>query len=165
MREEMKYCMHCGTRLETRFLEGEGRVPWCPSCEEFCFPVFNTAVSMIVRNSEGKIILLKQYGRDRYIMVAGYVNRGEDAEDAVKREIREELDMTVESMHFNRSHYFEPSNTLMLNFSVTVKETFPHPNREVDQWSLFTDEEAKQNIADGSLAEKFLLWALDGRDF
>lgn len=161
----MIYCMQCGTKLETRYLEGEGIVPYCPSCQDYRFPVFSTAVSMIVRNSDGKIILIRQYGRPRFILIAGYVNRGENAEDAVRREVAEELGMTVTSVHFNRSSYFKPSNTLMLNFSVTVKEQRPHPNREVDSYEIFTDEEAKENIAEGSLAQKFLLWALDGKDF
>ena len=89
---EMKYCMHCGHKLDEKYLMGEGMVPYCPECQEFRFPVYNTAVSMIVMNKElDKVLLIKQYGRDSYILVAGYVNKGEDAEDAVKREIGEEL--------------------------------------------------------------------------
>ena len=85
---EMKYCMHCGCRLDEKYLMGEGMVPYCPECREFRFPVYNTAVSMIVMNKElDKVLLIKQYGRDSYILVAGYINKGEDAEDAVKREI------------------------------------------------------------------------------
>lgn len=162
---KMIYCMQCGTKLGTRYLEGEGIVPYCPKCQDYRFPVFSTAVSMIVRNCDGNIILIRQYGRPRFILIAGYVNRGEDAEDAVRREVSEELGMTVTSMVFNRSRFYKPSNTLMLNFSVTVKEKLPHPNREVDSYEIFTDEEAKENIAEGSLAQKFLLWALDGSDF
>ncbi len=160
----MIYCMQCGTKLETKYLEGEGIVPYCPKCQDFRFPVFSTAVSMIVRNCDGNIILIRQYGRPRFILVAGYVNRGEDAEDAVRREVMEELGMTVTDVHFNRSSFYKPSNTLMLNFSVRVAEKLPHPNREVDSYEIFTDEEAKENIAEGSLAQKFLLWALGGAD-
>ena len=104
---EMRYCMHCGHKLDEKYLMGEGMVPYCPECREFRFPIYNTAVSMIVMNKElDKILLIKQYGRDSYILVAGYVNKGEDAEDAVIREIREEMDLKVLECHFNRSHYF-----------------------------------------------------------
>ena len=83
---EMRYCMHCGHKLDEKYLMGEGMVPYCPSCAEFRFPVYNTAVSMIVMNKElDKVLLIKQYGRDSYILVAGYVNKGEDAEDAAAR--------------------------------------------------------------------------------
>ena len=67
-------------------------------------------------------------GRDSYILVAGYVNKGEDAEDAVIREIREEMDLKVLECHFNRSHYFAPSNTLMLNFTAIVEEGEAQPH-------------------------------------
>ena len=125
--------------------------------------MFNTAVSMIVMNqARDKILLIKQYGRDRYILVAGYVNKGEDAEDAVCREIKEELGLQVTGYRFNRSHYFKPSNTLMLNFTVIVEGEETHPNREIDSYSWFPVSEAKEQIYKGSLAEKFLLGYLDG---
>ena len=160
---EMNYCMQCGTKLIIRHHETEGEVPYCESCGEFRYPVFNTAVSMIVMDeARERIILIQQYGKPSYVLVAGYVDKGEDAETAAVREVKEELGMTVSSIHFNRSHYYSRSNTLMLNFTVTVKESEAHPNREVDAWRWFTIEEARQNIRPNSLAEIFLNGYLDG---
>ena len=90
------------------------------------------------------------------------MDKGEDAETAAAREVKEELGMTVSSVAFNRSHYYERSNTLMLNFTVTVKESEAHPNREVDAWRWFTIEESRRNIRPDSLAEIFLNGYLDG---
>jgi NAD+ diphosphatase len=138
---EMRYCMHCGHKLDEKYLMGEGMVPYCPNCEEFRFPVYNTAVSMIVMNKElDRVLLIKQYGRDSYILVAGYVNKGEDAEDAVSREIKEEMGLKVLECHFNRSHYFAPSNTLMLNFTAIVEEQDADPNTEIDAYKWFSIE-------------------------
>ena len=62
---EMNYCMHCGHKLEDKYLKDEGMIPYCPACREFRFPVFNTAVSMIVTNRErDRILLIKQHGKD-----------------------------------------------------------------------------------------------------
>ena len=116
----MNYCMECGTKLELRHLENEGEIPFCSQCNQFRFPIFNTAVSMIcidVKNQ--KILLIKQYGRPDYILVAGYISRGEDAEAAVKREVFEETGMTVDRLQFNKTSFFEPSNTLMVNFAIS----------------------------------------------
>ncbi|MCR5790136.1 MAG: NUDIX domain-containing protein [Lachnospiraceae bacterium] len=162
--KEMQYCLFCGTKLQIRELEGEGMIPFCEKCGEYRFPVFNTAVSMIVTNTDrDKILLIKQYGRDRYILVAGYVNKGEDAEDAVCREIREEMGLRVVEYSFNRSHYFKPSSTLMLNFTAVVEDSEPHPNREIDSYQWFSLKEARDSICKGSLAESFLLGYLDGQ--
>lgn len=161
---EMNYCMQCGARLRLKYHETEGRdIPWCDSCEAFRYPVFNTAVSMIVQSRDrDRVILIQQYGRPFYVLVAGYVNRGEDAEQAVVREVREELGLTVETLQFNRSHYFAPSNTLMLNFTVTVAEDDPHPNWEIDSWRWFTEAEARASIKPNSLAAAFLNGYFDG---
>ena len=160
---EMNYCMQCGTRLVMRHHETEGEVPYCESGGDFRYPVFNTAVSMIVMDeARERIILIQQYGRPSYVLVAGYVDKGEDAEVAAAREVKEELGMTVSSVHYNRSHYFAPSNTLMLNYTVTVKEGEAHPNWEIDSWRWFTIEESRQNIRKHSLAEIFLNGYLDG---
>ena len=160
---EMNYCMQCGTKLVIRHHETEGEVPYCESCGEFRYPVFNTAVSMIVMDeARERIILIQQYGKPSYVLVAGYVDKGEDAETAAAREFKEELGMTVSSIRFNRSHYYARSNTLMLNFTVTVKESEAHPNWEVDSWRWFTIAESRQNIRTHSLAEIFLNGYLDG---
>ena len=160
---DMNYCMQCGTRLVMRHHEAEGEVPYCETCEEYRYPVFNTAVSMIVMNeAKDRIILIKQYGKPTYVLVAGYVDKGEDAETAVAREVMEELGMTVSSVRYNRSHYYERTNTLMLNYTVTVEESDAHPNWEVDSWSWFTVEDARKNIRTHSLAQIFLNGFLDG---
>lgn len=160
---EMNYCMRCGCKLDEKYLMGEGMVPYCPDCGEFRFPVFNTAVSVIVMNKAlDKVLLIKQYGRDSYILAAGNVNKGEDAEEAVRREIREEMDLQMLECHFNKSHYFAPSNTLMLNFTAIVEEEGQHPNAEIDSCKWFSVEEARANIRDRSLAQAFLNGFFDG---
>ncbi len=121
------------------------------------------ADTMVVRDEKtGRILLIQQYGRPSYVLVAGYVNRGEQAEQAVVREIKEETGMTVARLRFNRTKFFAPSNTLMVNFTAYVSDaTALHANEEIDRWSWFTPEQARENIRPGSLAEEFLNAYLD----
>ena len=141
----MEYCMQCGTKLTERFLKNEGMVPFCEQCNAYRFPVFSVAVSMeVLHPDKDKVLLIKQYGKDRYILVAGYINKGESAEHTVVREVREEIGLSVREVHFEKSEYFPPSNTLMLNFSC------------VDYCRWFSFEEAVGAIARDSLAERFL---------
>ena len=117
-----KHCVECGTALIEKELEEEGIVPYCPKCQQYRFPMYNVAVSMIVVDEEtGKILLIQQYGKPSYILVAGYVNRGEAEEHAVVREVREETGLEVEHFRFSRTRFFEPSNTLMCNFTAFVR--------------------------------------------
>ena len=153
-----KYCQECGTALIEKELENEGMVPFCPKCNQYRFPLYNVAVSMIVISRRtDKILLIKQYGRPFFILVAGYVNRTESLEHAAAREIKEETGMTVSSLRFNRTKFFEPSNTLMCNFTAFVDdESEMNTNEEIDSYQWFTKDEAKENIKENSLAEYFL---------
>ena len=51
------------------------------------------------------------------------------------REIREEIGMAPVRIRFNRMHSFEPSNTLMCNFTAFVKDDkLLHINDEIDSF-------------------------------
>ena len=157
--QKMKCCYECGTPLVEKYLEKEGMVPYCPKCHQFRFPIFNTAVSMeVLSPDKTRILLIQQYGKKRNILVAGYVNRGESAEQAVAREVKEEIGLTVHDITFNESQFFEPSNTLMLNFScVADSEDLSGVTDEVDHAEWYERSETPQAIAQNSLAQQFLL--------
>ena len=134
----VKYCHECGSKLTEKELENEGIIPFCPKCNQYRFPMYNVAVSMIVINKEtNKILLVKQYGKPFYILVAGYVNRTEQLEHAVSREIKEETGMNVSSIKFNRTSFYEPSNVLMCNFTAFVENDSDFcPNEEIDDYQM-----------------------------
>ena len=158
----MSYCKECGSLLEIKYLEEEGMIPYCPKCKEFRFPQFNVACSMIALSPDQKeVVLIQQYGKKNYVLIAGYVNQKEDAEDCVVREIKEELGADVTSYHFNRSHYFPKTNTLMLNFTVVLKSKELNCNHEVDRFDWFDLKEAREKIKKNSLAKAFLDGYLD----
>ena len=159
---EMKYCMECGGKLEPRPHHEGGLVPWCAACRAFRHPVYSTAVIMIVMDAaRERVILIQQYGRGKNILVAGYVDQGESAEDACRREVKEELGLTAAEIRYNRSEYLPRTNTLMLNFTVLVEEGDVTPNEEIDAWSWFSRSEARAAILPGSLAARFLHEYLD----
>ena len=157
------FCRECGSPLTEKELAGEGIIPFCPQCGEFRFPMYNVAVSMIVVNRQtDEILLIRQYGKPSYILVAGYVNRTESLEQAAARELKEETGMTAERIRFNRTRFFERSNTLMCNFTVFVRDSVEwNPNEEIDSAAWFSREEARNNIRPNSLAAYFLNAYLD----
>lgn len=155
----MKYCYTCGHKLILKELEHEGVVPYCECCKEYKFPIFNTAISMVPLNpDEDKILLIQQYQRISNILVAGYVNKGESAEEALKREMKEEIGRNVLRHKFLKSEYFPKSNTLIWNFAVVIdSESLQNISTwEVDRAAWFSFDEAKVVVKPNSLAQRFL---------
>jgi NAD+ diphosphatase len=159
----VKYCTECGAELVDKYLENEGVVPFCKNCNQFRFPMYNVAVSIICIDAvKNKILLIKQYGKDDFILIAGYVNKGENAENAVARELMEETGLKAEKITYNRSSYFEPSNTLMLNFSCVISsDSVLNTNDEIDFCQWFDFDSARKNIKPNCLAQEFLDSYLD----
>lgn len=155
----MKYCFRCGDELKEKLHKVDGMVPFCDSCNEFRYPMFNVAVSVNIFNlKRDKVLLIQPFGRKRNILVAGYVNKGESGEEALRREMMEEVSLKAKGIDYNRSEYFKESNTLIFNYGCYVEnENFKVDGVEVGAGNWFTIDEARKNIVSGSLAERFML--------
>ena len=127
----MKYCSECGTKLIEKECGIDGLVPYCPTCKQFRFPMFNSAISTIIFNPT-------------------------NAKETLIREIKEEVNLNVVDYTYNDNEYYQPSNTLMHNYAVVVdSEDFKLTN-EVDEAHWYSIEEARKQIKQGSLAHSFL---------
>ena len=90
----------------------DGMIPYCDACQTFRFPMFNSAISAIIFNPDKtKILLIQQYGKKDNILVAGYISKGENAKQALLREIEEEVNLKISSYIYNDNEYFEKTNT------------------------------------------------------
>lgn len=157
----MKYCLECGSKLILKECINcgisEGNIPYCEKCQTFRFPVFNIAVSMVIYNNDfSKILLIKQYGKNANILVAGYVSKGENLAETLKRELKEEVNLTPVSFKYNDSQYYEKSNTLICNFIVQAENEHYTLNSEVDCAEWFDIETAQKEVLQNSLASYFL---------
>lgn len=156
----MKHCSVCGSALEMRFLQDEGKeIPYCPQCSEYRFEMFNVAVCVaIFTPKHDKVMMMRQYGRDKYNFLGGYVNKGENAEEALVREMNEEMGMKPLSYTPMFSMYYVPSNTLMLAFYAEVAEEDLSGRKtdEVDDAKWFTYAEAQEVVIKGAVAERLL---------
>lgn len=165
--DEMNFCNVCGTQLYPKLCGDEGMVQFCSRCNEFRFPMYSSAVSNVIFNRDNdKLLLIQQYGRKSNILVAGYINKGETPQQALQREIVEEVGLKAVSWDYNDSIYFEKSNTLIHNFVVVVdSEKFNIKKDEVDLAQWFTIEQAVKNVKPNSLAKTFLMRALHHRGY
>ena len=152
------YCRECGQKLTLRFCENEGLIPYCDKCESYMFPQFAVAVSMVVTNrAQDKILLAKHVEDEDFILFAGYIKKGENAEKTVPREIKEELGLDVVKAKYTSSRYHAKKEVLMLNFIVIVEEKPLRLQREeIAEARWCTPEEALGLIRKGTTAEFFL---------
>lgn len=153
----MSYCEKCGHELIMKQNGIDGMVPYCPSCHEFRFPMFNSAVSALILNPDrDKILLIQQYGRKDNILVAGYVTKGENAKTALYREVKEEVGLNIKQYEFNDNEYYKRTNTYINNYVVVAESELFKCNDEVDYAAWYDLEEALSIIKQGSLAQELL---------
>lgn len=152
------YCRECGQKLTLRFCENEGLIPYCATCQSYMFPRFSVAVSMVVTNrAQDKILLAKHVEDDDFILFAGYIKKGENAEKTVPREIKEELGLNVVKAKYMSSRYHAEKDVLMLNFIVIVEEgPIKLATEEIAEARWCAPEEAMRLIRKGTTAEFFL---------
>lgn len=161
----LNYCPVCGTKLHPKEQPHEAPALYCGHCGEYRFPLFSAAVAVTVLDeARENVILIRQYGDPDPVLVAGYIDKGETAEDAVIREVQEELGMTAQAVSFLHSHYYAPSETLMFHYAATVKGKTAAPNWEVDDWEWVPVEHACGLVKPGSLTETLLLDYEEYRD-
>lgn len=119
MREEpYRYCPQCGTILELRERGGNKR-PSCPDAD--CgFVQWNNPIPVVaaIVQSNDEVILVRSHGWPEhwYGLVAGFVEPNETIEQAVTREVVEEIGLTPESSQFLGSYSFDLRNQILFVF-------------------------------------------------
>jgi NAD+ diphosphatase len=108
-----RFCGRCGS--PTTYKEDE-RAVVCPDCGLIEYP--KIAPVVIVSIVDGDRILLTKYaaGFARYALVAGFVEIGETLEDAVRREVMEEVGLKVKNIRYYKSQPWALSGSLLSGF-------------------------------------------------
>jgi len=107
--------MACGGRLEPSQFDN-GKI--CPSCGAIFYPPVTPAIIVAVER-EGKILLARNanFPPDRYSVIAGFVEPGESFEDAVRREVKEEVSVEVKNIRYFGSQPWPFPHTIMVGFT------------------------------------------------
>ena len=113
-----RFCGRCGTPVQPGEKE---RSLVCPKCGLVEYPSIPPSVLVAVR--DGERLLLTRYNRPgtpRYVLVAGYVEAGETAEQAAAREVLEETGVRIKNLRYIGSQPWGLSGTLSLAFSAEL---------------------------------------------
>jgi NAD+ diphosphatase len=108
------FCGRCGS--QTELAAGE-RARACPNCGATYFPRINPAVIMLVER-EGRMLLArnKLFRGPFYSCLAGFVEPGESLEEAVAREVLEEVGIEIEGVTYAASQPWPFPSQLMIGF-------------------------------------------------
>jgi NAD+ diphosphatase len=112
---EHRFCGKCGAAMENRETE---LAKICPACGFVGFPRLSPAVIMSV--VRGEHILLARSPRfppGMFSTLAGFVEPGETLEEAVKREVREEVNVGIANIRYVASQSWPFPHSLMIGFS------------------------------------------------
>lgn len=108
-----RYCGLCGGEMQWHTPISKR----CTVCGEEIWPQLNTAIIVLVhRGDEALLVKAKNFRRNFYGLVAGFVETGESLEECVRREVHEETGLTITNIRYFGSQPWPYPMGLMVGF-------------------------------------------------
>jgi NAD+ diphosphatase len=110
-----RFCGNCGGPMLRQ--EHERSVK-CANCGHVAYPRISPAMMVLVR--KGDAVLLAQhaqYAVQRFVPLAGFLEAGETIEEAVHREVFEEVGLRVQNLRYFGSQSWPFPHSLMIAFT------------------------------------------------
>jgi NAD+ diphosphatase len=145
------HCARCGALTETAEA-GHTRV--CPVCGAHHFPRTDPAVIMLITDGADRAVLGRQpiWPEGRFSTLAGFVEPGETLDDAVRREVMEEVGIEVGEVAYAGSQPWPFPSSLMLGFFGTaLTYDITVDQNEIAEARWFTREEVTEMTASREL--------------
>ena len=140
-----RYCGACAT--PTVQAPGE-RCLRCPACSHSAYPRISPAMMVLIRN-EGAILLARHtHSPTRFFTaLAGFLEAGESIEDAVHREVYEEVGLTVTNLSYFGSPPWPFPPSLMIAYTADyLGGTIKVDQSEIAEARWFGPDDAFPNV-------------------
>jgi NAD+ diphosphatase len=143
-------CARCGGA--TRVING-GFARHCQTCDEDHFPRTDPAVIVAVVDAQDRILLGSQNGwGNRVSVLAGFVEAGESLEQAIHREIAEEVDVSLSKVAYVGSQPWPFPRSLMLGFAARASTSaICVDNDEIASADWYTRDQLTAKLEAGEL--------------
>jgi NAD+ diphosphatase len=156
-----QFCGRCG---EPTVHAPSDRAKLCPKCGLLSFPRLSPAVIMLVQRGD-ELLLARgaQFPEAFYSVLAGFVEPGESLEEAVRREIFEEVALDVTDVRYFGSQPWPFPHQLMIGFTCTYAggEITPQAGEIVDAGWFSRHGELPRLPGKLSIARRLIDWFLD----
>ena len=112
-----RFCGRCGSRMGDNATE---RAKECSQCGLLVFPRLSPAIIVLVERAQ-QLLLARphHFPPGLYSVIAGFVEPGETLEDAVVREVREEVGIAIKGLRYFGSQSWPFPHSLMIGFTAT----------------------------------------------
>lgn len=142
------FCAGCGQKLTMRSAGDDGLVPYCESCKKYWFDSFSTCVIVLIVNEKGEVLLLRQdyLSKQHATIVSGYMKPHENAEQAARREVMEEVGVALPRMRYVGSCWFDSGDMLMLGYIGYAETNDIRLSEEVNAAAWVAAEEAARYV-------------------
>jgi len=109
-----KFCGKCGSQTVAKKDE---RALICENCATTIYPKIAPAVIVAITCND-KILLARgrNYQGSFYALIAGYVDIGESLEEAIVREVREEIGIEITNIRYYKSQPWPFSGSIMIGY-------------------------------------------------
>jgi NADH pyrophosphatase NudC (nudix superfamily) len=120
---DMEYCPWCGSRLGTKTIEGREYKACVEGSCEYVFWNNPLPVVAAIIEHEGSVILARGKGwpEKMFGVITGFLEQGEAPEDAIVREVKEELGLTATIKDFVGIYPFFQKNQLILVYHLAAE--------------------------------------------
>ncbi|WP_354239357.1 NAD(+) diphosphatase [Arthrobacter sp. UYEF20] len=145
------HCPRCGAATQP---EAGGWVRRCPVDSSEHYPRTDPAIIVTVVGADGRLLLGGGGPLDarNYSTLAGFVEPGESLEQAVVREIGEEVGVRVTASQYLGSQSWPFPASLMLGFTATTQDTEATPDGdEVTRARWFSRSELQDAVLSGEI--------------
>ena len=110
-----QFCGHCGS--PTQPVDGE-RCVKCPGCGFMAYPRISPAMMVLIRRGDSILLARHHNSPARFFTaLAGFVEAGESVEDAVHREVHEEVGLKVRDLRYFGSQPWPFPHSLMIAYT------------------------------------------------
>jgi NAD+ diphosphatase len=155
-----QFCGQCGTPTKTSSVE---RAKECPICGLLHFPRLSPAIIVLVeRGHELLLARSRHFLPAMYSVLAGFVEPGETLEEAVVREVKEEVGLTVKEIKYFGSQPWPFPHSLMIGFTAKYASgEISLQDPEIEDAGWFTADNLPTIPGKISIARKLIDWFVE----
>ncbi len=154
------FCGGCGTPLRTKTTE---RAKECPICGQLHFPRLAPAIIVLVeRGNELLLARSRHFLPGMYSVLAGFVEPGESLEEAVVREVKEEVGVDIKDIQYFASQPWPFPHSLMIGFTATYAGgEITLEDSEIEDAGWYTVDRLPTIPGKISIARKLIDWFVE----